>query len=1075
MQAVRLPAAERATLTALGVADARVEDYGSFVWVKLSGAERAQLKAQGVRASADVQSGLVQVNRFLFDPITQGEPVSLAKSSAEAANGEGFRLVQFEGPVRDAWLKSLQDSGIRPLQYYPHNTYLVWSEGAALQRLESLSFVRWHGDFHADYKLNSDVLERTGRIDNVSIVFFAEGDAEATIAQLRGLGADVLDYHPAQPDRAFFEAIARVDASTLPALAQVGKVLWMGYSHPTPVLEDEMSDQILAGNHPGGTPVTGYNAYLSGLGYDGSGVRWAVVDTGVDYDHPDLGPSIVEGTSFPGACAPAGQPGSDCSGGGHGTHVAGIIGGTAAAGLTDGAGFLYGLGVAPGYDIVAMNSLSGPSWPPAGGWQEHSRVALSHGAIGSNNSWTTGEGTAHGYQASERTHDLIVLDGDFSTAEPEPIILVYSAGNSGSGASTLTSPKESKNMISVASSRNARVGSIDTISGFSSRGPAVDGRILPTIAAPGEQIASSRNDLGGSCSTAISGTSNLYAFCSGTSMASPHVSGVLTVAAEWWRDMNAGADFSPAMAKALLVNSAIDIGTPDRPNNIEGWGRVSLERLIVPTQPRLYVDQTEVLADPGDFYEITVAPADSGTPVEISLAWSDAPGAIGANPALVNNLDLVVNDDGTPYLGNVFSAGWSMTGGTADTISNVENVFIQSPSGNAITVRVEATNIAGDGVPNNGDATDQTFALVCTNCVQNPDYTLSVDTLAFSVCAPNSAAADITVGQLLGYTDPVALSVLNAPANLSTVFGDANPTPPATTTLTLGNTAMVAPGSYAMQLQAVSTSATRQRDLSLDLFDAAPVAPSVTAPAPAAVDVPLSPMLSWTAPAQVAGYVVEIATDAGFGNIVYSASEAGTTHQVTATLEANTEYFWRVRADNACGSSPTAGSSFTTVNISCSTFTASGLPLPIPATGTSGTMQSTLSVGGSGAITDVNVVGLTGTHTYMGDLDMVVSSPTGTNVTVMNQTCGTDENFNINFDDAAPAGSWPCPPVDGGTYRPFQALSAFNGEASDGTWTLQINDNAGGDSGSLTGWGLEICREGTSQPLMMIFRSGFEG
>jgi len=48
-------------------------------------------------------------------------------------------------------------------------------------------------------------------------------------------------------------------------------------------LDDEMSSQILAGNHPGGVPVTGYNTHLANLGYDGSGVTWAVIDTGVDF------------------------------------------------------------------------------------------------------------------------------------------------------------------------------------------------------------------------------------------------------------------------------------------------------------------------------------------------------------------------------------------------------------------------------------------------------------------------------------------------------------------------------------------------------------------------------------------------------------------------------------------------------------------------------------------------------------------------------------------------------------------------------------------------------------------------
>ena len=133
---------------------------------------------------------------------------------------------------------------------------------------------------------------------------------------------------------------------------------------------------------------------------------------------------------------------------------------------------------------MALNSLSASAWPPAGGWQEHSKQAVVLNAIGGNNSWTSGEGINHGYQASERTHDLMVLDGNFDTAAIEPFIEVFSAGNSGPGPNTLTSPKEAKNLIVVASSRNFRAGSIDTLANSSSRGPSVDGRIVPTISAP---------------------------------------------------------------------------------------------------------------------------------------------------------------------------------------------------------------------------------------------------------------------------------------------------------------------------------------------------------------------------------------------------------------------------------------------------------------------------------------------------------------------------------------------------------------------------------------------------------------
>ena len=271
-----------------------------------------------------------------------------------------------------------------------------------------------------------------------------------------------------------------------------------------------------------------------------------------------------------------------------------------------------------------MNSLSASAWPPAGGWQEHSKQAVLLNAIGGNNSWTTGEGTNHGYQASERTHDQMVLDGNFDTAAIEPFIEVFSAGNSGPGANTLTAPKEAKNLIIVASSQNYRVGSINNISSFSSRGPSVDGRIVPTITTPGEQIASSRNDTGGSCSTAIAGTNNLYAFCSGTSMAAPHASGSVVLITDWWRSFNAGANPTAAMAKALLVNGAVDMGTADIPNFNEGWGRVNLSNVINNGVNMVYRESPVIFANTGEQYTLTVGVTDPTKPLKVTIAWTDA-------------------------------------------------------------------------------------------------------------------------------------------------------------------------------------------------------------------------------------------------------------------------------------------------------------------------------------------------------------------------------------------------------------------------------------------------------------------
>lgn len=708
---VRVPAASLAAVDALDLAPRAEGDYGSYRWLELSGSEYRKLAESGVSFTEVPGAGQIQVLGFRFDPLAEGEPALPA--GLEALGSGGLELVQMHGPVRSEWLSSLRAAGLRPLQYYPHNTYLVWDEGTGAAA--GLPFVRWQGAFHPAYKIAPDLADRQGVISRLQVIFVDDGNVGATAdAIARTAGVALFSLRPAQPDKALWSAELEADASTLVDLAQLPAVLWMGYRSPMPQLEDEMSDQIVAGNYPGGVPPLGYGSHLADLGVDGTGVIWSICDTGVDYDHPDLGSHIVGGFSVTGTtCNPPGQPGSDCAGGGHGTHVAGIVGADATGGFTDANGYFYGLGVAPGYSIFTINIFG-----TGGDFPDFSQQSVLAGAVGSNNSWTTGEGTAHGYQASERTYDLMVRDGDFDTTMvAEPHIVVFSAGNSGPGAMTLTAPKEAKNVIVTAGTQNYRTSSnIDAMYVSSSRGPAVDGRYVPTIAAPGQTIASTRNDLGGSCASAISGTNGLYAFCTGTSMASPHASGAVVLLTDWWRQRTGGDDPSPAMAKALLVNTAVDItSTGPIPNFDEGWGRVQVSAAIRPAASTHYFDQETLFDGTGQSWTLEVEPAPS-LPLKVSLAWTDAPGALGANPALVNDLDLSVVNGGNTYLGNHFSLGASTTGGSSDTLNNLENVFLTAPALGPTTITVDATAINGDGVPYNATATDQDFALVCQNC-----------------------------------------------------------------------------------------------------------------------------------------------------------------------------------------------------------------------------------------------------------------------------------------------------------------------------------------------------------------------
>lgn len=724
-------------LATLAVHPTRSIDYGAFRWVVVSDEDATRLAAAGRSDLVVSDAGQVRVPGYAFDPLRTGEPVlGFAERASDAADTEaGLRLVQLWGPPRADWYGELEAANMRVLQYYPHNSYLVWSDAAAAERVRGLPFVRWVGAFHPAYKLGSTLAGRSGRIANLIAFVYVDAGLEAIEESLAAIGGNVVRVAKASADGAFQTVEMRADATAIQEMARNPNVIWLGYRSPLPVLDDEMSDQIVAGNHPGGTPVTGYPAHLANLGVNGSGVIWAISDTGVDWDHPDLASHIVGGFS-PGdaACIVPGQPGSDCAGGGHGTHVAGIVAGDATAGFTDGGGFLYGLGMAPETSLFALNVFGTISL------QDSTKVAILGGAIGSNNSWSTTGLAGVGYTADARLEDILVRDGNLDTPGfAEPFIQVFSAGNSGSGASTITEPKEAKNILSVANSLNARAGSIDSLSSSSSRGPAIDGRTLPTITAPGTSIASTRNDTGGSCATSIAGTSNRYAFCSGTSMASPHIAGAVVLAAQRWRSNHGGADPSMAMAKALLVNAAVDMGTANIPNNNEGWGRADITRVIQPAAGVVALEQRLVLTGTGQQVTQQFEVDDPGQPLRITLAWSDAPGAAGANPALVNNLDLEVAHNAQTYRGNVFSAGTSVTGGVADNLNNLENVYLATPVAGTVTVTITGSAIGGDGVPYNGFPTDQDFALVCSNCRYPQlfsDGFESEDTLAWSLAVP---------------------------------------------------------------------------------------------------------------------------------------------------------------------------------------------------------------------------------------------------------------------------------------------------------------------------------------------------
>ena len=230
-QAVRVPAEAAGELNRLGLQPLVDLDYGSFRWLELPAAQLDRLVAAGVPFTVVEGAGTVQVLDYRFDPIHDGEPDVLEGVKGQA--GAGLRLVQLVAPVRDEWASELDAMGVRLLQYYPHNTYLVWSGrraggGGGRTVLRALAGPDRPGD---EGRPRTSQL-RTGPITNVDVMLYNDGRVDDTLAAVEALGGRVLQHYPSQPDRAFFDAIVELDAAKLADVAALPSVLWLGYQSP---------------------------------------------------------------------------------------------------------------------------------------------------------------------------------------------------------------------------------------------------------------------------------------------------------------------------------------------------------------------------------------------------------------------------------------------------------------------------------------------------------------------------------------------------------------------------------------------------------------------------------------------------------------------------------------------------------------------------------------------------------------------------------------------------------------------------------------------------------------------------
>lgn len=166
---------------------------------------------------------------------------------------------------------------------------------------------------------------------------------------------------------------------------------------------------------------------------------------------------------------------------------------------------------------------------------------------------------------------------------------------------------------------------------------------------------------------------------------------------------------------------------------------------------------------------------------------------------------------------------------------------------------------------------------------------------------PTDPSWNLRAGALFGFNGNVVFSATGVPGGATAGFVPANAAAPTPTVFTLVGGAALPSGEYALSLVGTSGALVRSVPVTLGLSSAAAAAPALSVPANAATNVSQRPALSWVASPGALRYLVQIAADAAFTNVVASATVTGTQWSSSATLDPTRSYFWRVRPINYCG------------------------------------------------------------------------------------------------------------------------------------------------------------------------------
>lgn len=602
----------------------------------------AQEKLTGY--SLILKSGIYAIPENLDAEIT-----SPSVTKTELVNGNYYRFIQFYHIPTDEKKKEMETAGIKFLSYTPANAYIssipVSFDLSLLKKYQARSIAAIKTEHKLSFELLHKDYPQHARIGKdkieLNLVYFPDVGQTYATENLKAAGAEIISAR-----KHFPKFILRIAIDKISALAALPFVQYI-----EPVDSPAEPEDLLGRTNHRSHGV--YVEYGPGRKYDGTGVNVMLQDDGLIGPHIDYQGRIGFQTMTN-------------DNGNHGDHCGGIIMGAGninptASGMAQGAQlFVYNASGYEGFDSI-YNHYSNPG------------IVISSTSYG---------------QTCNGGYTSIAQELDMQTRTMPTLIHVFSAGNSGtsdcgygagSGWGNITGGhKQGKNVIAV-----GNLTSTDGLASSSSRGPAADGRIKPDVCAVGTNVNSTMDP-------------NSYQLLSGTSMACPGVAGTMAQLYHAYKSLNGNQNPPSSLMKAIIMNSADDLGNAG-PDFRYGYGRINGLRAVKYIEDGRFISGT-ISQNGNNTHNITV-PANTAQ-LRVMLYWHDYEGAVNANPALVNNLNMVVTDPSSasfnPWVLNSAPNATTLNQAATrqvDNLNNVEQVTIDNPQAGVYTVSVSGATV----------------------------------------------------------------------------------------------------------------------------------------------------------------------------------------------------------------------------------------------------------------------------------------------------------------------------------------------------------------------------------------------